>query len=180
MILGACIGEAIVGKKLGKRAMFLGALAQTIPDIDFVTAFWNDTATNLLAHRGFTHSFLFIFLTTPALVFAADRIHRPHDIMFRRFLLFFSMEMLVHIFLDGFNNYGTSWFEPFSHARFSFNAVYVADPMFSIWPGIATVVLGILPSPHNKRNFWIRFGLIPPAVYLMISSFNKLIIIYFK
>ena len=174
--LGACIGEVFFGKQIGKKAMIWGALAQSLPDIDFIAGFWMPVAEELLAHRGFTHSFLFIFLATPALAFAADRIHRPHEIMFRRFLLFFAAEMLVHIFLDGFNNYGTGWFEPFSHARFSFNAVYVADPLFSIWPAIATVVLAIIPNSNKKRSFWIRFGLIPPAMYLLLSVFNKLVI----
>ena len=29
-------------------------------------------------------------------------------------------------FIDAFNNYGVGWFEPFSHERISFNAIYVA------------------------------------------------------
>ena len=44
--------------------MFLGALAQSIPDLDFIAAFWKDTASNLLAHRGFTHSILFAIMAT--------------------------------------------------------------------------------------------------------------------
>ena len=66
------MGEALAGKKLGKRAMFLGALAQSIPDIDFVTAFWNSTSENLLAHRGFTHSLLFGILATVSFALLAD------------------------------------------------------------------------------------------------------------
>ncbi|HLP38350.1 metal-dependent hydrolase, partial [Lacibacter sp.] len=57
--LGACIGEAFFEKGFGKKAMLWGALAQSIPDIDFVASFWMGTADDLLAHRGFTHSLLF-------------------------------------------------------------------------------------------------------------------------
>jgi inner membrane protein len=56
--LGACMGEAFAGKQLGKKAMLWGALAQSVPDIDFVASFWMNTSSNLLAHRGFTHSFV--------------------------------------------------------------------------------------------------------------------------
>jgi inner membrane protein len=37
--LGAITGEALAGKSLGKRAMILGAVAQSLPDIDFPLAF---------------------------------------------------------------------------------------------------------------------------------------------
>ena len=57
--LGACVGEAFFGRKIGRKAMLWGALAQSIPDVDFLAAFWLNTTDNLLAHRGFTHSILF-------------------------------------------------------------------------------------------------------------------------
>ena len=60
--LGACMGEAFAGKTLGKKAMLWGALAQSIPDIDFIASFWMDTSSNLLAHRGFTHHNLVLCL----------------------------------------------------------------------------------------------------------------------
>ena len=34
--LGACMGEAFAGKTVGRKAMLWGALAQSIPDVDFV------------------------------------------------------------------------------------------------------------------------------------------------
>ena len=57
--VGACMGEGFVGKKVSRKAMLWGALAQSIPDIDFLAALWMDTPRSLLAHRGFTHSILF-------------------------------------------------------------------------------------------------------------------------
>ena len=57
--LGACVGEAFFEKGFGKKAMFWGALAQSIPDIDFIANLWMDVPSALLAHRGFTHSIFF-------------------------------------------------------------------------------------------------------------------------
>jgi len=37
--LGAIIGEAIGGKKLGKKALLVGAAVQCLPDIDFFASF---------------------------------------------------------------------------------------------------------------------------------------------
>jgi len=172
--LGACIGEAFFEKGFGKKAMLWGALAQSIPDIDFLAAFWLDPSENLLAHRGITHSVLFAVLIIPLFAVTADRVHRPHDIMFRKWLLFFATEVFVHLVLDVFNNYGVGWLEPFSHVRFSFNAIYVADAFFSLWPGIAFVMLIILHRFHHHRTFWWRFGLFLPLFYLGYSAWHKI------
>ncbi len=172
--LGACIGEAYFEKGFGKKAMLWGALAQSIPDIDFISSFWMTTPENLLAHRGFTHSILFAILIAPLFALIAEKIHRPHNIPFKKWLLFFATEVFVHLFIDAFNNYGIGWLEPFSHLRFSFNIIYVVDPFFSIWPGIAFVMLIILNPFNSKRKIWWRFGVIIPVIYLGYCTLNKI------
>jgi inner membrane protein len=171
--LGACMGEAFAGRTLGKKAMLWGALAQSIPDIDFVTSFWMDTSSGLLAHRGFTHSFLFCLLITPVFAFMAERWHRPHNIRLAHWMIFFGAAIFIHIFIDAFNNYGVGWLEPFSHQRISFNAIYVADPFFSAWPGIALVALLILKRWSPKRRKWWQMGIGLSALYLIYCLINK-------
>jgi inner membrane protein len=173
LALGACMGEAFAGKKLGKKAMLWGAMAQSVADIDFITSFWMDTPSALLAHRGFTHSFLFLIFITPLLALLAERWHRPHNISLFQWIIFFGSVIFIHIFIDAFNNYGVGWFEPFSHARISFNAIYVADPFFSLLPGIAGMVLLLLGRRSPLRKKWWRLGLIVPALYLGLCIFNK-------
>jgi len=174
--LGACMGEAFAGKTLGKKAMLWGAMAQSIPDIDFIASFWMDTSSNLLAHRGFTHSFLFCAIITPLFALLAEHLHRPHNISLGKWILFFGGTIFTHIFIDAFNNYGVGWFEPFSHQRISFNAIYVADPFFSIWPGIACVALIYLKRRTRQRKKWWRMGLGLSVLYLMYCLANKAMI----
>ena len=171
--LGACMGEAFAGKQLGKKAMLWGALAQSVPDIDFIASFWMDTSSNLLAHRGFTHSFLFCAVVASLLALLAEYLHRPHNIRLTKWILFFGAAIFIHIFIDAFNNYGVGWFEPFSHQRISFNAIYVADPFFSIWPGIACIGLLYLKRRASQRRKWWRMGLGLCALYLMYCMVNK-------
>ncbi len=171
--IGACMGEAFAGKTVGKKAMLWGALAQSLPDIDFIASFWMKTSSNLLAHRGFTHSFLFCILITPLLAMLAESIHRPHNIPLWKWLLFFGVAIFFHIFIDAFNNYGVGLFEPFSHQRISFNAIYVADPFFSIWPAIACTALIYLKSRITLRKHWWRMGLGVSTFYLLYCLFNK-------
>lgn len=156
--------------------MLWGALAQSIPDIDFIASTWLNTSENLLAHRGFTHSILFGAAISLLMAFLAERWHRPHNISFARWLTFFTSVVLTHIFLDAFNNYGVGWFEPFSHYRISFNVVYVADPFFSFMPGIAFVVLLLLRSFSKKRRLWWLLGFVSCFVYLGYCVVNKIII----
>jgi inner membrane protein len=172
--LGACMGEAFLDRKLGRRALLWGALAQSAPDIDFVASFWMDTPSSLLGHRGFTHSFLFVALTSLFLALLAERFHRPHNIRFRRWLQFFAGVIFIHVFIDAFNNYGVGWFEPFSHKRISFNAIYVADPFFSVWSGVALLMLIFIKhSSVNSRKKWWTMGLLMSGIYLLYCLFNK-------
>lgn len=173
LALGACMGEAFAGKTLGKKAMLWGALAQSAPDIDFLSALWTDTPSGLLSHRGFTHSFLFAAFITPLLALLAERWHRPHNIRLRQWILFFGGVIFTHIFIDAFNNYGVGWLEPFSHRRISFNAIYVADPFFSVWPGIAAAALVLSGRNLLRRKKWWRFGLIIPSIYLVLCLVIK-------
>lgn len=172
--LGACIGEAFFEKGFGKKAMVWGALAQSIPDIDFIAASWLSTPGALLAHRGFTHSIVFALVIIPLFAFAADKIHKQHNIPLRKWMLFFTVEVFTHLFIDAFNNYGIGWLEPFNHLRFSFNTIYVADPFFSLWPGIACIMLIILQPYNPARKFWWRFGVIIPFLYLGYCTLNKI------
>jgi len=175
--VGACIGEVFLHRKLGKKALLWGVLAQSIPDIDFIAALWLNTSENLLAHRGFTHSILFACLISIAMSLAADHWHRPHNIAFRKYVSFFTVQVFVHIILDSLNNYGIGWFEPFSHQRISFDTIFVADPFFSFTPGIAAAFLFILKNhQHPQRRLWMRIGLIIPSLYLCYTIYNKITI----
>ena len=83
IVLGACIGEAVAGKKLGKKAMLLGAIAQSLPDIDFVTAFFLSDTQDIVAHRGITHSLLFIVVGTLVLSFLSDKIFHKTPLSYK-------------------------------------------------------------------------------------------------
>ncbi len=175
--LGAVIGDALFGKKLGKKAMLLGGAAQSIPDIDFVNGIWLRPVDDLLAHRGFTHSILFILLTSALIGWIAFRLNRRQSLSLNAWMLLFGLEMAVHLLLDCFNCYGTGLLEPFSHERFSVNAIYVADPFFSIWPGVACVALIFMKRDSPTRTKWSRLPLVTTVLYLMFALVAKAIVV---
>lgn len=172
--LGACVGEIMLGKKLGKKALFIGAFANSIPDLDFLATFWTSTDEYLLAHRGFTHSILFCLLMPVLLVLPFQQWLRKYEVTARSWMLFFAIQFFLHILMDACNAYGTGWFEPFSHERIAFNIIFVADPFFTIWLLIAFVVLLILKRNHTRRIFWAKFGLGCSLLYFIHCVFNKM------
>jgi inner membrane protein len=107
------MGDAFAGKQLGKRAMFLGAVAQSVPDIDFIASFWTNTVRKPAGPPGIYTLFSFRFAGRTFPGISAERWHRPHDISIRKWILFFSVQAFIHLFLDGMNVYGVGWFEPF-------------------------------------------------------------------
>lgn len=173
--LGAIIGEAVAGKSLGKRAMFLGAVAQSVPDIDFIAAFWLPAADNLLVHRGFTHSILFGVLATLILAVLSQRWYRSRKIPVTTWVLLFGVEIFIHLFLDACNAYGVGWLEPFDHRRISFHILFVADPFFSLWSGVALAAILMLNSKVTRlRRIWVYSAILLTSVYLLYAFLNKL------
>ncbi len=177
IVLGAVIGEAIAGKSLGKKAMVIGAAAQSLPDIDFVLGFFNSPVEDLLAHRGITHSFLFGILATIGLAYLLKRfIQGDEDFTVKHWMIFLSAEILMHFTLDSLNSYGTGLFEPFTNARISFNVIFVADPFFTIWSLIAMIILIILKRSNPKRLKIAVITLIISACYMSVCLINKSVI----
>jgi inner membrane protein len=174
--LGACVGEAMLGKQLGKKAMLIGAFANSIPDLDFVSSFWLDVDDALLAHRGITHSFLFAISISVVLTLLFRRRvkSKMNPMSFGMWYLFFFVEVFLHLFIDAFNAYGVGWFEPFDHHRVSFNTIFVADPFYSIWLVIGLVMLLVIKRDHKKRLFWAEFGLAISTIYFMYCIVNKI------
>jgi inner membrane protein len=168
------IGEAVAGKRIGKRAMLIGAIAQSIPDIDFLAGLWMDIDNNLLAHRGFTHSILFIVVVSIFCGLVMERWQRARGMRLTVWIAFFFVETSLHLLLDSMNVYGVGLFEPFSYQRISFNVLFVADPLFSIVPGVAAMVLVFLHLKHKARKAWTTVGWTVPIVYLLAAMAIKI------
>ena len=48
--LGASIGEAVLGRKIGNRAPVIGGLVATLPDLDSFIP-WDDAIASMTYHR---------------------------------------------------------------------------------------------------------------------------------
>src|SRR6188508_1800264 len=94
--LGAIIGEAALSKEVGKKALLIGAIAQSLPDIDIITSLWLPISTRLLVHRGFTHSLLFGILAALLLAFLLNRLSAFRKVSILKLFLFFCLQIWLH------------------------------------------------------------------------------------
>lgn len=65
IVLGAAVGELVLGRKVGNKAMLWGAIAGTIPDLDVLSKLFFDDLRANEVHRGVTHSILFSLVLAP-------------------------------------------------------------------------------------------------------------------
>ncbi len=173
LVLGAAIGEALLGKKIGRKAMLWGALADTIPDFDVFAAPCFTNAQQLLVHRGITHSFLFLIIMSPLLGWLFSKWFKKSDVHWKSWTLLFFLGLFSHIFIDSLTSYGTGWFEPFSSYRVSFNTIFVADPFYTIPFLICLIIALIAKNGSDKRIRWNKTGLIISSLYLAFTVVNK-------
>ena len=156
--------------------MLIGAIGQSIPDIDFVTTFWLSDSKDIVSHRGITHSILFAIVATFLFAWLLRYLFRKLKLTWKTWLVLIGVNIFTHLLIDGFNAYGIGWLEPFSHRRFSFHVLFVADPLFSVWPFIAFIALLILKNKSPERRIWWRAGIGISCLYLAYAIVNKTIV----
>ena len=76
IVLGAAVGEAVLGRRIGNRAMVWGAVAGTIPDMDVLGKYFLSELDNLAFHRGISHSLLFCVVGALGFGWVTDRLYR--------------------------------------------------------------------------------------------------------
>ena len=138
-LTGACLGRAGLNRKTALATLTL-TLAAEAPDLDVLSRF-GGPAFGFAHHRGFTHSFLGVPLDAAVVVgfvYLIWRIRRRKvknpNLPPRWGLLYLyaCLAGLSHILLDFTNNYGVRPFWPFSEKWYSWDIVFIFEPiMFS-------------------------------------------------
>ncbi|HPR58614.1 MAG TPA: metal-dependent hydrolase [Bacteroidales bacterium] len=64
LVTGAAVDEAIPDKNTGNKAIYIGAAAGTLSDLDVFPGMFMEIPDRLLFHRGFSHSVVFVILAT--------------------------------------------------------------------------------------------------------------------
>ncbi len=171
IVFGAALGEVILGQKVGKKALWLGAIANSIPDLDVFLVF-GDPIREITIHRGFSHSFLFPFLAAPPLAWLADKFFKD-KIGFLSWFWFFFFLIITHPILDSLTTYGTQFFLPFSDYRVNFSSLFIIDFLFTIPLLAASIACWIAQTNHPKRKLWAKSALIISSFYVFTGFASK-------
>lgn len=97
--LGAAVGEVVLGKKVGNRAMLWGAIGGTIPDLDVLANFAADQISALAVHRAITHSFAFAFIAPPILGYLVTKLYQRDKTDLLKAFAIVGAALLAFIFL---------------------------------------------------------------------------------
>ncbi|WP_054032089.1 metal-dependent hydrolase [Desulfatitalea tepidiphila] len=160
--LGAALGEAVLGKQIGRRGLLWGGVLGLFPDLDILIPF-GDAVKNFTYHRGFSHSMFVLTALTPLFVWIALRLH-PQTIQYRRrwsALVF--LALMTHILLDCLTVYGTQIFWPLPTPPVMWSSIFIIDPLYSL-PLIGGVLAALLLRRTSLKGHTVN------AICLVIST----------
>lgn len=173
IVLGASVGEAVAGRKLGNKALVWGAVAGTIPDLDILLNPWLDTVEQLSFHRSLTHSLLFAVVVSPILGWLLRRLYRQQDASFRDWTWLFFLGFTTHALLDSCTTWGTQLLWPFSNYGIAFYNIFVVDPLYTV-PFLVCVLAAAFYARHNPKRRYLNYaGLAISSAYLLFSFIAK-------
>ncbi|HEV2113160.1 MAG TPA: metal-dependent hydrolase [Terriglobales bacterium] len=153
LLTGGCLGRLGFNRKTALATATM-VIAAEVPDVDIVLAF-RDRVIAFAHHRGFTHTLLgvpFDAALALGLIFLYWRVWGHKRVIVREgdspkpwqqprwglLYLFACIAALSHILLDFTNNYGVRPFSPFDPKWYSWDIVFIYEPL--IW---AALVIGL-------------------------------------
>ncbi len=178
-VLGASMGEAVLGKRIGNKALIWGGIAGTIPDLDVIASPFMSEVDSLAFHRGISHSISFaivgaLFFGWLLYLLYRNRKYEGDEVGLRRWQWMFFLAFITHSLLDCFTMYGTQLFAPFTDYRVAFSSISVADPLYTLPFLICLVIVALFNRSNNKRQLWNYIGLTWSCLYLLFTVFNKM------
>ncbi|MGB3180517.1 MAG: metal-dependent hydrolase [Cyclobacteriaceae bacterium] len=171
-VLGAAVGEALLGRQVGRKALWWGAVAGTIPDLDVIGNMFMNDLDALLFHRGYSHSLFFALPMAPLLAWLAITIHGKGSATFRQWTIMFFWGLFTHPLLDIFTNYGTGLFYPLWDERIAFNTISIVDPLYTL-PLLVAFFSVLFIKRRDKRWRWTMTSLAVSHIYLFLTVLNK-------
>lgn len=170
IVLGAAVGEAVLGKKIGNKAMVLGAIAGTIPDLDILANYFTDTVSALEIHRGFSHSI--VFTVVFGLLFGWLLSLWDKRANFKEWFWFWFLCFVTHPLLDAHTTWGTQLFWPFD-LRLAYKNIFVIDPLYTLPFLIFLIFVMFQKRGSFKRRRFNNLGLIVSSSYMALTIILK-------
>jgi inner membrane protein len=146
LTFGAACGEAVLGKKVGRKALVWGAVLGTLPDLDVFIPL-GGPVNDFVYHRSFSHSLILLALLSPMIAWLISKIHPGTKRYYRRWILLSFLVLEASVLLDLMTIYGTQIFWPFDTTPMAIPVLFIIDPLFTL-----PILLGVLAALVLKRS----------------------------
>lgn len=147
--LGAAVGVAVGGRKLGPRkAALAGGLLGTIPDLDVFIPL-GDPVADFIYHRGPTHSLFVHALVTPIFGEGLRRLFAGLRDHWRTAWAMVFLCFTTHAIIDWMTVYGTRILWPLPADAFALGTFFIIDPLYTI-PLLILVIWALTRAAWSK------------------------------
>ncbi len=166
LTFGAACGEAVLGRKFGRKALVWGAVLGTLPDLDVFIPL-GGPVNDFVYHRGFSHSLILLALLSPIIAWLITKIHPATKPYYRRWVLLCFLVLEGSVLLDWLTIYGTQILWPFDTTPMAFPILFIIDPLFTLpvfLGALAALVLSRKSALGHRIN---SVGLFLSLAYLL-------------
>lgn len=170
--LGGAVGYAVLGSKIGRKAILYGAVLGTLPDLDVLIPYAGDVEA-FTYHRGFSHSLWVHLLISPVFAWLFSKLHASANASKMRWFSFTFLILSTHALLDACTVYGTQLMWPLTEYPFGLSNIFIIDPLYTL-PllfGIGFALFAKIPSTNAKRAN--AMGLALSSLYIVWSIIAK-------
>jgi inner membrane protein len=173
MALGAALGTAVLGRKVGPKAALWGAAVATLPDLDVLISY-GDPVRDFTFHRAESHALFWMTVASLALAWLPWRLHRERGqaqgVRYRDWWLLAWLALVTHALLDAFTVYGTQLLLPFSDYPVGIGSIFIIDPLYTVplLVGVFAFVALRRRAPQRAQH-WNVAGLAVSTAYLAWS-----------
>ena len=173
--LGSAVGYAVLGNKVGRKAVLWGAILGTLPDLDVFLPYGGSVEA-FTYHRGFSHSFFVHLLISPLIVWLILKIHTGMQAYKTRWFWLVFLCLSTHALLDALTVYGTQLMWPLTEHPFAISNMFIIDPLYTL-PLLVGVIGTLIPKITAPTAYKINaITLTVSTLYLCCSLILKVVI----
>ncbi|MGQ4879140.1 metal-dependent hydrolase [Billgrantia sp. LNSP4103-1] len=166
--LGAAVGGTVLGRRLGRKAVLIGATLGTLPDLD-VFLDYGDAVANVTEHRGFSHSLFLLTGLGTLVAILARRFSPARDLSLWRWWVYFTLCLVTHPLLDVLTTYGTQIWWPLDVRPSAWPVVFIIDPLYTL-PLLVGIGFALATGNGSRGPAW---GLTLSCAYLLFAMLGK-------
>ncbi|MFQ3207664.1 MAG: inner membrane protein [Glaciecola sp.] len=173
--LGASVGYAVLGSKVGRKAIVWGAILGTLPDLDVFLPYAGEVEA-FTYHRGFSHSLFVHLLASPFITWFILKLHSSYQQYTKQWFCLVFLCLSTHAILDSLTVYGTQLMWPFTEYPVAVSNIFIIDPAYTL-PLLLGLGFALYPNVKaTTARSMNLLGIALSSAYICWSLFAKVAI----